>query len=161
MFPHRFYKLLAKQVQRCNIKARIIFAHIIQIFNIDGRILNIAYHIHVGLLRLLLAKEASVVATALLSGGGRSDSGSNSGSDRNDTIGIGQCDSCDLPSNEPDSSSCSICMAEFDEGEDVRLLPCIHQFHCVCIDKWLATDVRCPMCKTPITVGDDYESQLY
>lgn len=35
------------------------------------------------------------------------------------------------------SSSFSICVGAFVEGDDVRLLPCGHDFHPACIDPWL------------------------
>ncbi|KAF8933036.1 hypothetical protein BGZ47_011064 [Haplosporangium gracile] len=43
---------------------------------------------------------------------------------------------------------CSICLAEYEVGEQVRTLPCYHQFHQVCIDPWLLNVAAlCPICK--------------
>lgn len=32
---------------------------------------------------------------------------------------------------------CYICLVEYEEGESMRILPCHHEFHRSCIDKWL------------------------
>ncbi|KAG2568323.1 RING-H2 finger protein ATL8-like [Panicum virgatum] len=43
---------------------------------------------------------------------------------------------------------CAICLAEFEEGEAVRVLPpCGHGFHAACIDKWLRGHSTCPSCR--------------
>ncbi|PVH79338.1 hypothetical protein DL98DRAFT_220044 [Cadophora sp. DSE1049] len=34
-------------------------------------------------------------------------------------------------------TECSICIADFVESEEVRVLPCSHRFHPACIDPWL------------------------
>ncbi|VDP45242.1 unnamed protein product [Heligmosomoides polygyrus] len=34
-------------------------------------------------------------------------------------------------------SECAICMIEFEPGEKVRFLPCMHSFHQTCVDDWL------------------------
>ncbi|KAL4154973.1 hypothetical protein PRNP1_007087 [Phytophthora ramorum] len=45
---------------------------------------------------------------------------------------------------------CPICLIEFEDGEDVRNLPCKHIFHVACIDEWLRRNTSCPMCKSNV-----------
>jgi Ring finger domain len=48
-------------------------------------------------------------------------------------------------------SDCSVCLSEFTDGEDVRLLPkCTHAFHVQCIDTWLKSHSNCPLCRASI-----------
>ena len=44
-------------------------------------------------------------------------------------------------------------MSAYDEGAELRELPCLHHFHCSCIDKWLRTKPTCPLCKYNIVNG--------
>lgn len=45
-------------------------------------------------------------------------------------------------------NDCPICLAEFTEGEKVRVLPeCCHSFHADCIDAWLLSNASCPSCR--------------
>eukprot|EP01018_Ginkgo_biloba_P028854 Gb_14785 [translate_table: standard] len=45
-------------------------------------------------------------------------------------------------------SDCPICLADFVEGEKVRVLPkCNHYFHVDCIDTWLVSNSSCPTCR--------------
>jgi hypothetical protein len=45
-----------------------------------------------------------------------------------------------------DHLGCSICTEDFTVGEDVRVLPCNHQFHPPCIDPWLVNiSGTCPL----------------
>ncbi|KAI1313875.1 hypothetical protein EDD11_002446 [Mortierella claussenii] len=44
--------------------------------------------------------------------------------------------------------TCAVCLDEFTEGEEIRMLPCRHEFHCECIDPWLVRkSSTCPLCK--------------
>lgn len=46
--------------------------------------------------------------------------------------------------------SCPICILDFEEGEDVRVLPCKghHIFHRECVDPWLLeSSGSCPLCR--------------
>ena len=45
---------------------------------------------------------------------------------------------------------CAVCQEAFKEGEEMRRLPCLHQFHAACVDPWLARHLRCPLCNTDI-----------
>ncbi|XP_039777724.1 E3 ubiquitin-protein ligase RING1-like [Panicum virgatum] len=50
--------------------------------------------------------------------------------------------------------SCAVCLAEFRDGETLRLLPrCGHAFHRGCIDTWLRAHVNCPLCRAPVQVA--------
>jgi hypothetical protein len=43
---------------------------------------------------------------------------------------------------------CGVCLVEFDQGVELRVLPCGHQFHRECIDHWLTqSSTLCPVDK--------------
>ncbi|WKX94230.1 hypothetical protein Q1695_011469 [Nippostrongylus brasiliensis] len=48
------------------------------------------------------------------------------------------------------SSECAICMVDFEHGEKVRFLPCMHSFHQTCVDDWLMRSFTCPSCLEPV-----------
>ncbi|KAK9152202.1 hypothetical protein Syun_010511 [Stephania yunnanensis] len=44
---------------------------------------------------------------------------------------------------------CAICLVEYKEGDDIRVLPkCSHRFHVACIDTWLEARSSCPTCRS-------------
>ncbi|KVH95451.1 Zinc finger, RING/FYVE/PHD-type [Cynara cardunculus var. scolymus] len=47
----------------------------------------------------------------------------------------------------PKDAECCICLSAYDDGVELRELPCCHHFHCSCIDKWLYINATCPLCK--------------
>ncbi|KZV39657.1 nucleic acid binding protein [Dorcoceras hygrometricum] len=49
----------------------------------------------------------------------------------------------------PEDRECSICLSSLDGGGDASLLPCLHVFHRVCIERWLGFSRRktCPICR--------------
>lgn len=52
------------------------------------------------------------------------------------------------------SAECAICLGEFAEGDEMRMLPqCGHGFHVVCIDRWLASHSSCPSCRQILVVA--------
>lgn len=44
------------------------------------------------------------------------------------------------------SSKCVICLEKFEDGQDVRIVPCRHEFHKECVDPWLLSNYTCPLC---------------
>ena len=54
---------------------------------------------------------------------------------------------------EGENNNCIICLGEFDIGESVTTLPCVHLFHTDCIKNWLKSQNHCPICKFEITLN--------
>jgi len=51
-----------------------------------------------------------------------------------------------------EDKDCCICLDELAEGDLIRMLPCGHEYHTACIDRWLTTQQhQCPICKRDIT----------
>lgn len=49
-------------------------------------------------------------------------------------------------SKEEDGPHCSICLGEYEEGENLVCLPCKHVYHDDCVSSWCSSHVRCPLC---------------
>lgn len=44
--------------------------------------------------------------------------------------------------------TCPICIVDFEQGDDLRVLPCNHSFHSGCVDPWLLDlSTACPLCR--------------
>lgn len=41
------------------------------------------------------------------------------------------------PHSDMDQTSCVVCMCDFENRQLLRVLPCSHEFHAKCVDKWL------------------------
>ena len=57
---------------------------------------------------------------------------------------------------------CPVCLGSFDVGDELRTLPCKHEYHVKCIDEWLIGKGRkvglddlpaCPLCKA-VPIGN-------
>ncbi|XP_058827126.1 uncharacterized protein LOC131687102 [Topomyia yanbarensis] len=51
---------------------------------------------------------------------------------------------------EIDNDCCAICIEPYKVTDVIRVLPCKHEFHKICIDPWLLEHRTCPMCKMDI-----------
>ncbi|CAD5164326.1 uncharacterized protein LOC135644543 [Musa acuminata AAA Group] len=59
-----------------------------------------------------------------------------------------------------EAAQCYICLVEYEEGDCIRMLPCNHEFHRTCIDKWLKEIHRvCPLCRGDVCSSDALNKQ--
>ncbi|XP_016899819.1 uncharacterized protein LOC103487388 isoform X1 [Cucumis melo] len=56
---------------------------------------------------------------------------------------------------------CYICLAEYEEGDKIRVLPCRHEYHMLCVDKWLK-EIHgvCPLCRGDVRAGSNDECSV-
>ncbi|XP_035771289.1 uncharacterized protein LOC102795246 [Neolamprologus brichardi] len=49
---------------------------------------------------------------------------------------------------------CQICFCDYSDGEKLRILPCFHDYHVQCIDRWLKDNTTCPICRANLADGN-------
>lgn len=55
-----------------------------------------------------------------------------------------------------DNDSCPICFETFDDGDILRILPCRHTFHAICVDPWLLnSSSQCPLCRVDLSISNN------
>ncbi|XP_015716051.1 E3 ubiquitin-protein ligase RLIM isoform X2 [Coturnix japonica] len=54
--------------------------------------------------------------------------------------------------------TCSVCITEYTEGNKLRKLPCSHEYHVHCIDRWLSENSTCPICRRAVLASGNRES---
>lgn len=63
--------------------------------------------------------------------------------------------------SSPAAAECAVCLSSLKgETTGTRALPCRHEFHAVCIDRWLAVPHfknSCPICRFSMEDGDYHE----
>lgn len=50
----------------------------------------------------------------------------------------------------PDRKECSICIADYEKGDKITILPCKHAFHKDCIANWLKENKVCCECQAEV-----------
>lgn len=53
----------------------------------------------------------------------------------------------DVPNGAYSDNTCSICLDDYEEGDQLLQLTCGHVFHRPCIDLWLKSHCVCPCCR--------------
>lgn len=56
---------------------------------------------------------------------------------------------------------CCVCLSAYDDGAELRELPCNHLFHCTCIDRWLLINATCPLCKFNILRSGNHHQEVW
>lgn len=65
-----------------------------------------------------------------------------------------------LQKHQEEPVQCYICLVEYEDGDSMRVLPCHHEFHTTCIDKWLKEVHRvCPLCRGDICISDSLPTE--
>jgi hypothetical protein len=56
---------------------------------------------------------------------------------------------------------CCVCLSRLKKkGQDTRVLPCLHEFHRVCVDRWFnACQKTCPVCRFSMGGEDNCRKQ--
>ncbi|KAF9149410.1 hypothetical protein BG015_008801 [Linnemannia schmuckeri] len=62
------------------------------------------------------------------------------------TVELEQLSPQEMEDKDRISSSCSICLCEYEDLDELRHLPCDHYFHQECVDEWLKLKRTCPLC---------------
>ncbi|XP_069486561.1 E3 ubiquitin-protein ligase RNF38 isoform X2 [Ambystoma mexicanum] len=52
-----------------------------------------------------------------------------------------------LNNHQSEQTLCVVCMCDFESRQLLRVLPCNHEFHAKCVDKWLKANRTCPICR--------------
>ncbi|XP_056362510.1 E3 ubiquitin-protein ligase RNF43 [Oenanthe melanoleuca] len=55
---------------------------------------------------------------------------------------------------------CAICLEEFSEGQELRIISCSHEFHRECVDPWLQQHHTCPLCMFNILARDSGDQAM-
>ncbi|NXV83497.1 RNF43 ligase, partial [Atlantisia rogersi] len=55
---------------------------------------------------------------------------------------------------------CAICLEEFSEGQELRIISCSHEFHRDCVDPWLQQHHTCPLCMFNILARDSVDQAV-
>ena len=52
-------------------------------------------------------------------------------------------------------TSCSVCLIDYEETDDISIIKCGHFFHTKCIQEWTTYKTNCPVCRKEIKEEDD------
>ncbi|CBJ32426.1 ring finger protein [Ectocarpus siliculosus] len=50
-----------------------------------------------------------------------------------------------------EDTKCLVCQCDYEEDDELRILPCSHTFHTECVDGWLEENEECPTCRRSVS----------
>ncbi|XP_069764554.1 uncharacterized protein [Narcine bancroftii] len=59
------------------------------------------------------------------------------------------------PKCAAEKTQCHICFNDYSSGEKLRILPCLHDYHSRCIDRWLKGHSTCPICRVDVNLESE------
>ncbi|KAK4777979.1 hypothetical protein SAY87_018166 [Trapa incisa] len=71
-----------------------------------------------------------------------------------DSLPLKSYENIDPAGSKDGAEQCNICFVEYEEGDKIRVLPCHHEYHMKCVDKWLK-EIHgvCPLCRGDVCQG--------
>ncbi|KAJ1403909.1 Zinc finger, RING-type [Sesbania bispinosa] len=52
---------------------------------------------------------------------------------------------------------CCVCLSRLKDEDEIRVLPCLHKFHKICVNRWLKSHHKtCPLCR--LSMGAEEKS---
>lgn len=60
------------------------------------------------------------------------------------------------PAHNAGKTDCQICFSDYKKGERLRMLPCLHDYHVKCIDRWLKENATCPICRADVSTCGEF-----
>lgn len=54
---------------------------------------------------------------------------------------------CENDVEYENQKNCSICLDDYNDDDQIKILPCKHNFHVDCVDPWLKKNFTCPECR--------------
>ena len=63
----------------------------------------------------------------------------------------------DVSSLTDDKERCTVCLCDYEVGDQQRALPCMHTFHADCVDEWLCNNSQCPQCRVCLFSNYGYQ----
>ncbi|CAH8328932.1 unnamed protein product [Eruca vesicaria subsp. sativa] len=57
------------------------------------------------------------------------------------------------------NESCVICRLDYENDDDLILLPCKHSYHSECINNWLKINKTCPVCSAEVSTSTSGQSK--
>lgn len=70
---------------------------------------------------------------------------------QNRTI-LNQLPTYKFDANTQEKAQCRVCLCDYENDEEIKILPCLHKYHKECIDEWLKDKTECPVCRHDATV---------
>lgn len=56
---------------------------------------------------------------------------------------------------------CSICLEEYENGQQVFITNCHHKYHIECLSYWYRKNKNCPICREEICINSITQKTIY